>query len=169
MTMDLLLFTYMFSFLYNCKDYLPDLTVCMSNTAVILYEAGTTYASRASEFTARFWWGPCCSSFQFLVLSYCVSVRSELRDVRYDSRIKPIFGSSLSPVVCRRAHVLFTLSVVVFLQWCPTHIVLCFFFVFVASFYGYIFFIAPLVFPNIYLNRQIYCHIETKIIILRLT
>ena len=54
MTMDLLLFTYMFSFLYNDTDYLPDLTGCMSNTAVILYEAGTTYPSRASEFTAGF-------------------------------------------------------------------------------------------------------------------
>ena len=34
-------------------------------------------------------------------------------DVRYDFRIKTMFGSSLSPVVCRRAHVLFTLCVCV--------------------------------------------------------
>ena len=36
-----------------------------------------------------------------------------------------LFGSSLPPVVCRRAHVLFTLFVFVCVYWCPTHIVLC--------------------------------------------
>jgi anti-sigma factor RsiW len=34
-------------------------------------------------------------------------------DVRYDFRIKTMFGSSLLPVVGRRAHVLFTLFVFV--------------------------------------------------------
>ena len=34
-------------------------------------------------------------------------------DVRYDFRIEMMFGSSLPPVVCRRAHVLFTLFVFV--------------------------------------------------------
>jgi hypothetical protein len=38
--------------------------------------------------------------------------------------------SSLPPVVCRRASVLFTLFVFVCVQWCPTHIVLCFCLVF---------------------------------------
>ena len=37
-----------------------------------------------------------------------------------------LFGSSLPPVVCRRTHVLFTLFVFVYVQQCPTHIVLCF-------------------------------------------
>jgi hypothetical protein len=36
--------------------------------------------------------------------------------VSYDIRIKMMFGSSLQPVVCRRAHVLFTL-----LCWPPLH------------------------------------------------
>ena len=36
-----------------------------------------------------------------------------------------MFGSSLSPVVYRRAHVLFTLFVFTCAEWCPTHIVLC--------------------------------------------
>ena len=53
-------------------------------------------------------WVPCC-------------------DVRYDFRIKTMFGSSLPPVVCRRDHVLFTLFVFVCVQCCLTHIV--FFFV----------------------------------------
>jgi len=51
-------------------------------------------------------WVPCC-------------------DVRYDFRIKTMFGSSLPPVVCRRTHVLFTLFVFACVWWCPTHIVLC--------------------------------------------
>jgi len=46
-------------------------------------------------------------------------------DVRYEFRITNIFDSSLSPVVCRRAHVIFPLSVFVCLQWCPTHLVVC--------------------------------------------
>ena len=35
-------------------------------------------------------------------------------------------GSSLLPVVCRRAHVLFTLFVFICAQWCVANIVLCF-------------------------------------------
>ena len=50
-------------------------------------------------------------------------------DVCYDFHIKTMFGSSLLPVVCRRAHVLFTLFVFVYVWWCPTHIVVCFCFV----------------------------------------
>ena len=61
-------------------------------------------------------WVPCC-------------------DVRYDCSIITVFGSSLLPVVCRRAHVLLTLFVFVCVQWCPTHIVLCFCFVFLRLVY----------------------------------
>jgi len=39
--------------------------------------------------------------------------------------LNTMFGSSLPPVVCRRAHVLFTLFVFACVYWCPTHIVLC--------------------------------------------
>ena len=45
--------------------------------------------------------------FYIFVLSYYVSLRSEFRVVMYVT----IFGLSLSPVVCRRAHVLFMLFV----------------------------------------------------------
>ena len=58
--------------------------------------------------------------------------------VRYDFRINMMFGHPLLPVVCR-THVLFTLFVFVCVYWCPTHIVLCFCFVFlllVANFSG---------------------------------
>ena len=53
------------------------------------------------------------------VLSYYVYLR-------YDFCIKTMFGSSLPPVVCRSAHVLFSLFVFVCAWWCSTHIVLCF-------------------------------------------
>ena len=51
-------------------------------------------------------WVPCC-------------------DVRCGFRMKRMFGSSLSPVVCRRSHVLFRLFLFVCIWWCLTHIVLC--------------------------------------------
>ena len=40
-------------------------------------------------------------------------------DVRYGFRMKTMFGSSLPPVVCGRADVLFTLFMFVCLQWWP--------------------------------------------------
>ena len=36
-------------------------------TPLILQEVGTVYPSRLPCFTRSFWWGPCCSSLQFLV------------------------------------------------------------------------------------------------------
>ena len=50
-------------------------------------------------------------------------------DVRYDFRIKTMLGSSVSPVVCRKIHVLFTLFELACAKWCPTYIImlcLCF-------------------------------------------
>ena len=48
-------------------------------------------------------------------------------DVHYDFHVKTMFGSSLPSVVCRRAHVLFTLFVFVCASWCPRHIMfVCF-------------------------------------------
>jgi len=46
-----------------------------------------------------------------LSMNYCTIVLC--CDVHYDFRIKKMLGSSLPPVVCRRAHVLFTLFVFV--------------------------------------------------------
>ena len=47
-------------------------------------------------------------------------------DARYDFRIKTMFGWSLPPVVCRMAHVLFTLSVFVYVIGAQ-HILCCVF------------------------------------------
>jgi hypothetical protein len=48
-----------------------------------------------------------------ILLSSNRNIIIENSDVRYDSRIKTMFGSSLPPVVCRRTGVLFTLFVFV--------------------------------------------------------
>jgi hypothetical protein len=64
--------------------------------------------------------------FSFVVVLLCIcTFWVSCRDVRYDFCITTMFGSSLLPVVCRRAHVLFTLFVFVCVLLCPTHIVLC--------------------------------------------
>ena len=107
------------------------------------------------------------------ILAFCVVILCVIRfwvpccDVRYDFRIKTMFGSSLPPVVCRRAHVLFTLFVFACVKWCPMHIVLCF--VFLRLVWPMLrvsldrpFLIAPLVFSNFYWNSimpnsVIYC------------
>ena len=56
-----------------------------------------------------FWWGPCCSSFYILWCHImCLDVLSSLCcPLRCPH--KTMFGSSLPPVVCRRADILFTL------------------------------------------------------------
>ena len=71
---------------------------------------------------------------------------------------KKVFDSSLPPVVCRRAHVLFRLFVFVCVWWCRTHIVLCFCFVFLRLVYHMLpvsldcsFLIAHSVFFNVYI------------------
>ena len=63
------------------------------------------------------------------------------------------------PRVCRRARVLFTLIVFECAQWCPTNFVLCFCFDFLGLLYPMLpvsldslFFIAPSVFSNVYLQ-----------------
>jgi hypothetical protein len=48
-----------------------------------------------------------------VVLLYVFTFWFPCCDVRYDFRIQTMFGSSVPPVVCRRAHVLFTLFVFV--------------------------------------------------------
>ena len=102
--------------------------------------------------------GPCCSFYLgFCVVLLCFFTFWGLCcDVCYC--IKTMFGSSLPPVVCRRAHVLFTLYVFACAQWCPTHIVLCFCFVFPRHVYHMLpvsldcpFLIGPSVFSNVYI------------------
>ena len=92
----------------------------------------------------RFWlfWFTCCRKILkwfgfpvfYAVLLCILTFWVPCCDVRYDFRIKEMFGSSLPPVVCRMAHVLFMLCVLfVFVLWCLTHIVLCFCYVFSSS------------------------------------
>jgi hypothetical protein len=93
-----------------------------------------------------------------------VFLRSEFRVVTSVtiSTLKTMLCSYLPPVVCRRAHVVFTLFVFVCVWWCPTHIVLYFLFCLswscvlcVASFFDCLFLVALSVFSNVYLTIKI--------------
>jgi len=53
------------------------------------------------------------SGVQHFVLSNVFTLSVPCCHVRYDFRIKTMFGSPLPPVFCRRAHVLFTLFVLI--------------------------------------------------------
>ena len=93
----------------------------MSNTAGVLMEAGNAYPTRAHEFTTVFLfflffilfcflivWNPCAHLFNVLrcPITMYVSLPSQFH-------IKPMLGSYLSSVVCRRTRVLFVLFVFV--------------------------------------------------------
>ena len=80
-------------------------------------------------------------------------------NVLCDFRMQTVFGSSLFPVVCRRAHVLFTLFVFACLQWCGFALivfVLCLMFPMLPVSLDCPFFIAPSRFfeTNSYENHQ---------------
>jgi hypothetical protein len=126
-------------------------SVYMSNTTGVLWEAGTTYPSRAPEFTLGLWWCPGWSSFSLFVLSYYEYLRSEFRVVRNDIFIINDMRSSLLQVVCRRTRVFLTL----FVFAC----ILCFCFAFLRFMCTMLliylncpFLIAPSVFSNVYLQ-----------------
>ena len=111
------------------------------------------------------WTSPCflLGSVLFIFLVFCVVLLCFFTflvpccEDRYALRITTMFGSSLPAVVCRRANVLFTLFMIDCAQWCPTHIVLCFFFVCLRLVYPMLpisldcpFLIVPSVFSNVY-------------------
>ena len=84
-------------------------------------------------------------------------------DLRF--HIITMIGTFFPPVVCRMAHILFTLSVFVCVEWCPTHIVLCFSFACLLFVYPLLpvsldcpFFIVPSVFSNVYLQFLWFLH-----------
>ena len=62
----------------------------------------------------------CCPNMCFYVLSSVLWYLLRLLHKNDTS------SSSLSPVVCKRVHLLFTLFVIVCALWCPTYIMLCF-------------------------------------------
>jgi hypothetical protein len=73
----------------------------MGNTAGVSLEAVTAYTLRAHHFTPGILMGSVLLIFLvFCLVLLCVRVLSSCSDVRYDFRIRTIFGSSLPPVVC---------------------------------------------------------------------
>ena len=93
----------MFSFLYHCQSiYRTWLYIWITRRVSYKKQELLTLCEHLNS-PPVFWWGPCCSSFQFFVLSYCICVFTFwvlCCDVQYDFRIKAMFGSFLPPVVC---------------------------------------------------------------------
>jgi len=101
----------MFYFLYHCQD----LTAYISNRQV-------SYKKKELLTLPEHLSSPLVFCFLLLIfLVFCVVLLSLFAfivlscDVRYDFCIERMFGSSLPPVVFRRAHVLFTLFVFIYL------------------------------------------------------
>ena len=70
-----------------------------------------------------------CFLKNFIIFSLCFYL-SMFRKFLYLNilflKVIWMFGLSLPPEFCRRAHVFFTLFVFVYLKWCPTHVVFLF-------------------------------------------
>ena len=90
-----------------------DLTPYICNMAGVLLKARLLTIREHLSFHLRCFGGVRVAHvFSCFVLSYYMSLRSEFRVVMSsDIHIEAMFGSSLTPVVCGRTHVLFTLFV----------------------------------------------------------
>jgi hypothetical protein len=110
-----------------------------------------------------FGWVRVAHRFSFLCCPIMSTFWVPCCDVRYDFCRKTIFRSYLPVVFCWRACVLYTLFVFVCVWWCPTHIGLCFCFVFprlVPMFPVSLkcpLLIVPSVFSNVYLTNTSEC------------
>ena len=101
---------------FGCQIY-------QSILCCVLYETGTDYPSRAPEFTPAFLVGSvflCCPIMCLYVLSFVLWC-----PLRF-----PHKTMSLLPVVCRRAHILFTLFSYSGVQYILCCVFILFFFVF---------------------------------------
>ena len=104
----------------------------------------------------------------FFVIESIITTRGK-NNIDTQIERKYFFSSSLPPVQCRRVHVLFTLFVFACVQWCPTHIVLCFCFVFSSCCVPYVVSVSGLsilVFSNVYLIKNIIRSIIIIVIVL---
>ena len=83
------------------------------------------------HYSKCFWWGSCCTFFQSLCCPImCLYLPSSMLWCPLRFSHNNMFSSSLPPVVCRRAHVLFML--IVFVSYsCVLHILCCVFVLFV--------------------------------------
>ena len=105
-----------------------------------------------------FCWGPCCISFLCCSIMH-LSVLSSVLWWPQRFPHKTMFGSSLTPVVCRRADVSFMLFVLVFVYTDVQSILCCGFFFVLCLAYPILpvsldcsFLITPSVFSNVYLS-----------------
>ena len=141
----------MFSFLYHCKDfYRTWLYIWVTWRVSYRKQELLTFASTWDH--SRFWWGPFWSTVVLLcVFTFWVSCCDVRLIFPHGSDVRFVFASSC----LWGARVLFTLFVCMW--WCPTHIVLYFWFVFLRLVYSMLpvsldcpFVIAPSVFSDVY-------------------
>ena len=138
--------TFVFPCSYNISEYLLTVQVnvfenVINNNRNTQFRIGISIASHTQLIFL------CCPIVCLYVLSFVLRC-----PLGFPHRIKTMFGSSLPPSVCMKARVLFTLFVYACAQWCSTHIVLCFCFVFLrlVSLSGLSICIAPSIFSNVY-------------------
>ena len=108
----------------HMKLYKPkDLGSFFCETSFTLFNINKS--SRAHEFTSGFLVGSMLLIFSVFcaVLLRILTFLVPCCDVRYHFRIETMFGSSLSPVVCKRVRVFFMF---VYVSWCVLGIVLVF-------------------------------------------
>ena len=105
----------MFFPLYHCQDFYRTWLYIWA-TRRVSYKKQELLTFASTWVHPRFLVGSVLLIFlAFCVVLLCVSTFwVPCCHVRYDFRIKTMFGSSLRPVVCRKAHVLFTLFVFVY-------------------------------------------------------
>jgi hypothetical protein len=148
----------MFYFLYHWTDFYRN-WLYMWITRRVSYKKQELLTFASTWVHPRFYGGVRVAHlFSFLCCAImCLYVPSPVLWCPLRFRIETMFGSSLAPVVCKRAHVLFTLCVFACVEWCLTHIVLCFGFVVIRLVWHVLpvlwidhFFIVPSVFSNVY-------------------
>jgi hypothetical protein len=153
----------MLSFLYHCQDFYR-IWLSIWVTWRVSYKKQQLLTFHKHLNSAKLFVEPVLLIFFhfFCVALLCVfTFLVPCCDVRYDFRRKTMFRSSLPPIVCSSAHVLFTLFVFAYVQWCPTHIVLWFWFVFIRFVRPMLpisldcpFLIVPSVSSNVYLKMS---------------
>jgi len=121
----------MFSFLYHCKDF--DRTWLYTwVTRRVSYKKQELLTFREHMGSAPVFGGVrVAHRFSFLCWhSMCLYILSSVLRCPLRFPHKTVFGLSIPPVVCRRARVLFMLFAFACVSYCPTHIVLHFFYSF---------------------------------------
>ena len=133
----------------SLQNLLPDLPVYMSNTAGVLWEAGTACPSSPPFYVEYV--------MLFFLLLFCVmrhTFRVPCCDLRCDFCIKTMFGSSLLPVVCIIYVICVCLRIVVSNIYCVVFWFVSSFVTCVARFSGLFIFVLSLRYSLTFIKQQ---------------